>query len=172
MNYFEFYNLPVSFKINNAELKKKYFEFSKLYHPDFFTNAKSTEIENALEKSTLNTNAFKVLSSLNSRMKYILELKEIIHADEKYKLPNDFLLEMMDLNEAIDELQFEQDAKKKEVVISEIKAFENQLQQSVQHLIDKENVDEFSPIDFEKIKEYYFKKKYLNRLEEQITKVE
>ncbi|MEN9522096.1 MAG: co-chaperone Hsc20 [Bacteroidota bacterium] len=172
MNYFEFYNLPVSFKINNAELKKKYFEFSKLYHPDFFTNAKSTEIENALEKSTLNTNAFKVLSSLNSRMKYILELKEIIHADEKFKLPNDFLLEMMDLNEAIDELQFEQDAKKKEVVISEIKAFENQLQQSVQHLIDKENVDEFSPIDFEKIKEYYFKKKYLNRLEEQITKVE
>lgn len=171
MNYFEFYNIPVSFKINQAELKKKYFELSKLYHPDFHTTGTASEIEEVLEKSTLNTNAYKVLTSFESRMKYILQVKNIIDAEEKYSLPNSFLMEMMDLNEAIDELQFDASPVKKEKIVSEIKEFENQLIQSVQHLIEAENVENFTNSDFEKIKEYYFKKKYLKRLEEQLMKL-
>ena len=171
MNYFEFYSIPVSFKINQAELKKKYFELSKLYHPDFHTTGTASEIEEVLEKSTLNTNAYKVLTSFESRMKYILQVKNIIDAEEKYNLPNSFLMEMMDLNEAIDELQFDASPVKKEKIVSEIKEFENQLIQSVEHLIEAENVENFTNSDFEKIKEYYFKKKYLKRLEEQLMKL-
>jgi len=171
MNYFEFYNIPISFKVNAAELKKKYFELSKLYHPDFHTTGTSSEIEEVLEKSTLNTNAYKVLTSFESRMKYILQLKGIIDSEEKYNLPNSFLMEMMDLNEAIDELQFDSNVLKKEKIVSEIKEFENQLIQSVQILIEAENIENFTSTDFEKLKEYYFKKKYLKRLEEQLMKL-
>ncbi|MFM2224306.1 MAG: hypothetical protein RJA07_508 [Bacteroidota bacterium] len=168
MNYFEFYNIPVSFNINAVELKKIFFQFSKKYHPDFFTNAAESDMNEALELSTLNTNAFKTLSNFDLRMKYILQLKNNIEANEKYTLPNDFLMEMMELNEAIDELQFETNSIKKEKIITEIKLFENQLQQSVQQLIEAENINNFTATDFEKVKEYYFKKKYLNRLEEQM----
>ena len=78
---------------------------------------------------------------------------------------------MMDLNEAIDELQFDSSVLKKEKIVSEIKEFENQLIQSVQLLIEAENVENFTITDFEKIKEYYFKKKYLKRLEQQLMKL-
>ena len=103
MNYFEWFDLPVSFATDTTALKKKYFELSKKYHPDFFSNATVVEKERVLELSTFNTNAFNVLSNFDKRLKYVLQLKNIITDEEKFNLPPDFLVEMMELNEQISE---------------------------------------------------------------------
>lgn len=169
MNYFEFYNIPISFKINNAELKKIYFQFSRKYHPDFFVNASEDERNEALELSTLNTNAFKVLSDFDARMKYVFQLLKIIDAEEKFKLPTDFLMEMMELNEAIDELQFQPDSSKKEKLISEIKSFENNLYQSVEQWFEADDLNNLNADAEKKLLDFYFKRKYLKRLEQQLN---
>ncbi len=38
MNYFELFEIPVSFQVDKASLSKKYFELQKKYHPDFQQN--------------------------------------------------------------------------------------------------------------------------------------
>jgi molecular chaperone HscB len=39
MNYFELYEIPVSLKPDQQLLRKKFYELSRKYHPDFYGNA-------------------------------------------------------------------------------------------------------------------------------------
>ena len=168
MNYFEFYGIPVSFTIDEELLKRKYLEFSRKYHPDYFINeseAKQTEI---LELSTLNTKAFQALSDFDKRMKYILELKNLIFEGERYELPPDFLMEMMDINEGLMELKMEPDQKKISDFELQISNLQNQLFEKVTSVIENYNDSTAIDEDLKKIKDYYYKKKYLLRIRQSL----
>jgi molecular chaperone HscB len=53
MNYFELFDLPMSFEIDVDLLNKKYIALQKQFHPDYFTQADETEQQDVLEKSSL-----------------------------------------------------------------------------------------------------------------------
>ena len=53
MNYFELFDLPMSFEIDVNLLNKKYIVLQKQFHPDYFTQADETEQQDVLEKSSL-----------------------------------------------------------------------------------------------------------------------
>ncbi len=38
MNYFELYEIPVSFLADETLIKQRYYLYSKIYLPDFFIN--------------------------------------------------------------------------------------------------------------------------------------
>ncbi|MCX6298040.1 MAG: hypothetical protein NTY72_02940 [Bacteroidetes bacterium] len=38
MNYFELYQIPVSFQPDLLAVKKRFYQLSREYHPDFFSN--------------------------------------------------------------------------------------------------------------------------------------
>jgi len=97
-NFFSFFGLPVSLSIDLPSLRKVFLENSRRFHPDFHTLSSDEEQEKALEMSSLNNEAFKVLSDTDARIRYVLELKGLLGADSKEeKLPQDFLMEMMDI---------------------------------------------------------------------------
>jgi molecular chaperone HscB len=73
---------------------------SKVYHPDFYSdNIEDQAI--AIASSSFNNNAFKTLSNPISRAQYIVDLQADLN-EQTVQLPNDFLMEMMDLNEALE----------------------------------------------------------------------
>ena len=43
MNYFELFEMEETFVPEPAELKKKFYELSRKYHPDFYTQANRNE---------------------------------------------------------------------------------------------------------------------------------
>ena len=104
MNYFDFYNIAESFEVDEALLKKKFYQLSKEYHPDFYANESEAKQQEILELSTLNNNAFKSLSDPNKRLEYILKNHNLLVEGAKPQLPSDFLMEMMDLNERLMEV--------------------------------------------------------------------
>jgi molecular chaperone HscB len=69
MNYFEFYELPVTFIGDDGEVKKKFLENSRKYHPDFYVNESKEQQDDMLGLSTLNTKAFQTLTDFDKRMK-------------------------------------------------------------------------------------------------------
>ena len=156
MNYFELFEIPVSLKVDKSQLAKKYFELQKRYHPDFFTQADEEGQAAALEKSSSINKALKLLQNQDETIKYVLELKGLLAADEKYQLPPDFLMEMMDLNENLsaDSATF----------INDIEAG---LYDEVKDIIEHYN-DNTSPEALQKVKAYYFKKKYVQRILERL----
>ena len=157
MNYFELFGLPITIKVDKTTLAQKYFELQKKYHPDFFTQASEDEQADALEKSSTLNKALKTLKKEDETLKYILQEKGILQEDEKYQLPQDFLMEVMDLNEDLGEHSKQQ-----------IEAFENTIYADVKPLIEQYNNETVTPQQLAHLKEYYFKKKYLQRILERI----
>ena len=101
MNYFELFEIPVSLKVEAGGLAKKYFELQKKFHPDYYSK-ESTEVQAAiLEKVAQINKAFKTFKNPDEIIKYVLMEKELLEEEEKYQLPPDFLMEMMDLNEQL-----------------------------------------------------------------------
>jgi molecular chaperone HscB len=168
MNYFEFYGIPISFLVDEELLKKKYIEFSRKYHPDYFINESERKQSEILELSTLNTKAFQALSDFDKRMKYILELKNLIFEGERYELPPTFLMEMMDINEGLIELKMEPDQKKIADFELTISNLQTDLFNEVKSVIDNYNDSTATSEDLKKIKDYYYKKKYLLRIRQSL----
>lgn len=169
MDFFEFYELPVSFKINDAGLKKTFLTNSKKYHPDFFTLKSTAEQEEALRLSTLNNEAYKTLKDFDLRMRYVLEKAGEITTDSKEVLPQDFLMEMMDVNEAIMEMQMDFNSEESKKIEQDLSGFEKTLRESIEDdLMQYEGQSDF---DLSRIKNFYFKKKYLKRLRDHLDQI-
>ena len=170
MTYFDFYNLPVSFKIDAAALKKTFYANSKRFHPDFFTLESDEKQAETLELSTRNTEAYKTLSDFDRRMKYVLELKGVLAAEGENKLPQDFLMDMMDINEALMEPEFEPDADAVSELKTKVQSIESQLFAKIKPIIDQADANDTPQYDLEKVKNFYLKKRYLLRIFENLSK--
>lgn len=170
MNYFEFFDIPIAFKIDEAELKKRFYENSKKYHPDFYTlesEEKQTEI---LELSTLNNEAYQTLADFDRRLKYILELKNALAEEGKNEVPQDFLMEMMDINEVLMELEFDFDKAKYAEALEQVKAQESSIYEEVADLIKNYDDEKTTDAELSAIKDFYLKKRYLLRIRENLSK--
>ncbi|MBL7703570.1 MAG: Fe-S protein assembly co-chaperone HscB [Ferruginibacter sp.] len=153
MNYFELFELPISLQTDKTILNQKYFELQKKYHPDFFTKGTEHEQQQAIEISAQLNKALKVLKDQDQTIRYVLQLKGLLEEEEKYQLPPEFLMEMMELNEELSDNSAQQ-----------IEELEKQLYNEVAPVIENYNDTSASKDDLLKLKDYYFKKKYLQRI--------
>jgi molecular chaperone HscB len=172
MNYFELYELPISFNPDQDAIKRMFYALSKKYHPDFYINESSEKQDEVLELSTLNNKAFQVLKDPQKRLHYILSLKGQLVEGENYTLPQDFLMEMMDVNETLMELQFDKDEEKLKAVRNEVAQIEKTLLDELQALtisFDTHNGSD-GEILLKSIKDLYYRNKYLVRIKESLSK--
>jgi molecular chaperone HscB len=173
MNYFEFYDLEIAFELDEAALRRQYLQLSKKYHPDFHSLASEEEQAEVLEKSTLNNQAYNTLKDFESRMQYILNLYGLLdEAKNKNALPQSFLMEMMDVNEALMELEFDFDAEQLQKLERNIQEIKNELYQTVEPQLKNFNPKTAEAEKMTPILEYYLKTKYINRLEGNLQKME
>lgn len=161
MNYFELYELPVSLRPDKNAVKQKFYELSRKYHPDFFSNAHPDEQAEALERSSGVNKAFKIFNNNDETIKYVLQLKGLLQEEEKYQLPPDFLMEMMDINEQAAEADSADEKQKLQTTLAGI---QNEIYGPVKKDIEDYQEGVTSQEALLRVKEYYFKKKYLNRI--------
>jgi len=172
MNYFEFYDLPVSFHVDDDALRQQYYRKSRQYHPDFHTLSTVQHQEEMQALSTLNNEAYKTLADPDRRMRYILELYGLLggEADAATQLPQAFLLEMMELNESLMELEFEFDPARHEQAVLELQNTENQLYTAIEPILYGYPESANPDADLRLVKEYYLKNRYLLRIRENLSK--
>jgi molecular chaperone HscB len=170
VNYFELYQLPVSFHPDIAAVKSKYYELSRSFHPDRFAQATEHEKAEALRIAALNNDAYKILSNPDATMAYLLKLNELVEEEEKYNLPPDFLMEMLELNEAVSEYELEPDNEdmKKEATTMIAEQFSN-WEYDVSPLLKRFDEGEQTKELLQQIKDYYFRRKYLLRIQQRIN---
>jgi molecular chaperone HscB len=165
MNYFEFYNIPESFRPDTAEVKKQFYALSKQYHPDFHANTNDENQQEVLELSTLNNKAYQTLSDPNKLLEYILRLHDLVNDGAKPQLPADFLMEMMDINERL--MEVENPAQLAEVT-AEVLEIEGDIDEILNSLTaDYEQLDDTAKESrLNEIANIYFRQKYLLRIKE------
>jgi molecular chaperone HscB len=157
MNYFELFGLPQAPFVDKSLLSKKYFELQKENHPDFYTQGTETQQDDSLEKSASINKAYYIFQNTEHTIEYFLQTVGLIKTGEKYNLPPDFLLEMMEINEAISEDD-------QADVVKQINEYEKALEEEIKPIITGYDSIKTDTGDLLKLKEYYYKKKYLKRI--------
>ena len=165
MNYFEFYELPVSFHVDQKQVKRKFYELSKKYHPDFFVNHTTEKQAEILELATLNNKAYQVLSNPGKLVKYVLELEGMLEEGEKYQLPQAFLMDMM-------ELEFDEGGYVPAEVHEQVRGIEQELQQELERFTNEfDRVDKMQRAEcLKEIKDIWYRQKYLLRIRDSLNR--
>ena len=168
INYFDFYGIPESFHPDVAALKKKFYEFSKEYHPDFYATDTDEKQQEILELSTINNKAWQTLSDPAKRLEYILRQHELLVDGAKPALPGDFLMEMMDINERLMEID---DADQWAEINNEVMSVDDDINQKLHSLTkDYQTLDDAAKENrLNEILDIYYRQKYLLRIKESLN---
>lgn len=173
MNYFDFYDLPIAFELDEGALRKLFLKKSKQYHPDFYTLESDEKQEEILALSTLNNEAYKVLLNRDKRIKYVLEQKGLLGDTANNKMSPAFLMEMMDINEKVMDLQFDFDAVAYQKIVDEVNQEEETLEKQIAPLLANYEAGSATENDnLKQILDFYLQKRYLRRLKQNLEKLE
>lgn len=164
MNYFELFEMPVSLQPDEKWVKKKFYELSRKYHPDFYMNASESEQQQALELSSAVNKAYKTFQNKDATIQYVLKEKGLLTEEEKYELPPAFLMEMLELNEQLMDAKLEGDEVLMTAIHQQIKNGETEIYEPVKNIIEHYQEGVTSKEELLQVKEYYYKKKYLTRI--------
>lgn len=105
-NHFELFDLPVSYDINLTSLSERYRDLQRAVHPDRFASASDRERRLSVQKAAQINEAYQVLKSPLSRLRYMLELLGVAFDDDRdTTLDPMFLMEQMELREALSEIR-------------------------------------------------------------------
>lgn len=166
MNYFEIFGIPVQLKIDQKDLPKKYFELSRRFHPDFFANATEAEQEKALDITANLNKAFKTFQQPDETIKYVLTLKNLLEEEEKYQLPPEFLMEVLEFNEQL--MDAGDDPALRARLETKINNLQTEIYEPVKEIVEDYQEGITTEKELLQVKEYYYKKKYLQRIQQQL----
>ena len=169
-DFFSFYELEPAFILDEQLLRRKFLELSRRYHPDFYGAESDEKQAEALELSSKNNEAYKILSDFDRRLAYVLNLHGLLDEHKnKNALPQTFLFEMMELNEALSDLEFSFTKSTFDKLEIEIKKVKDKLDTDVEpDLLAYAKANDKVEI-LERLLVFYLKKKYLNRLVERLS---
>lgn len=104
-NYFELFQLPVSFEIDKENLATAYRTLQKTFHPDRFTQASATEKRLSLQYSAFINEAFQTLKNPLKRAIYLLQMANVsMDSEQNTVMDTEFLQEQLELREKVEEL--------------------------------------------------------------------
>jgi molecular chaperone HscB len=105
-NFFELFDLPVSFTVDVTQLGTRYRQLQRELHPDRYATASTHEQRLAVQYSALINQAYATLRKALPRALYLLELagmsKESISGQQ---IDGGFLIAQMDLREKLESLE-------------------------------------------------------------------
>ena len=170
-DYFAFYDLPETFRPDEAALKRHYYARSREYHPDFHATAPPDEQREILRLATLNTNAYRTLADPDARMAYILRRQGLLE-EGKQEMPADFLMEVMELNEQLMELEFDADPAVVAQVTQEVNALSDTLEGGIEPVLAgyAQLPADARLAALAQVRTYYLKRRYLLRIRESLAK--
>lgn len=170
MNYFDLFELPISFKPDLSALKKKYYKLSFKHHPDHQLSDNNSDLDKILDMSSLLNKAYNTLLDENKCFEYILRIHDVLPEEGKAQIPQEFLMDMMDLNEQIMELEVDHDKEKILFLTLEADKYEAELYKSIEPLINDYSFSSISQESLQKLVDFYLKKKYLLRIKQNLLR--
>ncbi|KAK7079632.1 hypothetical protein SK128_027443 [Halocaridina rubra] len=109
LNYYEVLGITKSFRVETIELTKIFRSLQARFHPDKFTQKTEKEQQYALEHSSEINKAYRCLLLPVERAQYLLELAGKPLFEGQIDMDPEFLMEIMELNEELEEATDKED---------------------------------------------------------------
>ena len=155
MDFFRLFGISPTLAPDPVAVKKRYLELSRLHHPDRAAGASAEAQLEALQTTAQINEGYRTLSDTDRTLAYVLKSHGILEDEEKYTLPPDFLMEMMELNEAVDEGADP---------VNAVEPYLGEWQQNFAPLAARYGAGEQNEELLRALKDAYFRKKYLLRI--------
>ena len=169
LNSFEIFDLPLTYYVDQAEVKRKFYALSRAFHPDFHTTGSEADQIEALEQSTAVNSAYVILSDENKRLAHILEILGVLPEEGSAKVPTEFLMEMMEVNERIMEWQMNPDQDQLQHFYNEVEKLNLDILDEVQPIL--KTINEHTNADESRVVvDYYLKHRYLLCIKKNLDK--
>ncbi|CAL9708125.1 unnamed protein product [Knipowitschia caucasica] len=111
ISYFNILECDCTFTLDTHRLQKKYLQLQRLLHPDNFSQKSEIEQGYSESQSALVNKAYETLLKPLSRGLYMLELQGLnIGEGTDSAVNSELLMELMEINEALDAVQTPQEA--------------------------------------------------------------
>ncbi len=167
-NFFQLFDLPMAFDVDKKALTSKYYALSRDWHPDKFTLDTAEKQQDAMAKTSQINQGYKILKDDQLRIRHILDCLNAAPVEGQDKMPQEFLMEMMDINEAI--MDYKMDPSESVKISIELQIDQYKSEWWAAFLSATTDFD-FNKPDSKKIsaiKEFYLKSKYLRRLKQNV----
>lgn len=111
INYFELFEIPVSYDVDLDQVQHRYRDLQKAVHPDKYANASSQERRISMQQTSLINQAMHTLKHPVERAMYLLQLKGVdFTMDNETTMDAAFLMEQMEMREKLEALREQHDA--------------------------------------------------------------
>ncbi len=105
-DYFRFFGMEPRLRIDRSQLQSRFYDLSRLLHPDRYTRRASTEQQYSLEATAILNDAYRVLRDPVSRAEYVLRHSGFESSQPRSKnVDPELLEEVFELNTALEELK-------------------------------------------------------------------
>jgi molecular chaperone HscB len=133
-NDFALFNLPLCFAQNRAAIDARWKELQREAHPDKFSAQGTAAQRIAMQWSVRINEAYQRLKAPLQRAAYLCELHQApVNAENNTAMPAAFLMQQIELHEALEEATTEEDLDKLSLQINEI---EHKQLSEIEHLLD------------------------------------
>lgn len=166
-DYFELYEMKPTLNPDATALRSKFYALSRRYHPD--RAGGDDQLESLTMASQVNE-GYRVLGNPDALLGYVLRQAGVVAENEQYRLPPDFLMDMIELNEAVGNAAMAPDmaADAQRELQSALDGWES----GFIPLREQFNEGDSKPELLAKLKDFYYRKKYLERVVENLGKAE
>ncbi|XP_017753067.1 PREDICTED: iron-sulfur cluster co-chaperone protein HscB, mitochondrial [Eufriesea mexicana] len=138
LTYFDIIGIAKSYDINISEIQKKYKELQKVLHPDKFSTKSEKEKQLSETLSTLVNEAYSTLLHPLKRGLYMLKLNDIMISEGTNNVDKEFLFEIMEKNEEVEDAANNEEKIKK--LIQENESILNGLTMEITDAFKQENI--------------------------------
>ena len=136
-NHFELFDLAPGYALDSAALEAAYRGIQARVHPDRFAHAGDAERRASMQWTTRINEAYRTLKSPVQRAKYLLELNGVDVAFEtNTSMPPDFLVQQMELREALERAGGAKDAAALDALRGELRAERLAMERALAEAID------------------------------------
>jgi len=150
MRFYEAFGLEPALSIDVDDLKKRFYERSRQWHPDRFGRASAEEQQKALDMTSTLNDAFRTLRDPASRGEYFFKESGV---ELSKQLPSGILEEFFELNMVLEELRCGDESVRPQLVDAKNK-HSGLLAKAEKQLVDFfELYDSFTPSEREMIVE-------------------
>jgi len=160
-NYFEIFDLPISFEIDKELLAQRYRDLQRAVHPDKYADAPARERRLAMQQATQINEAFQTLKNPITRGHYLLQLHGTDLHEHETITDSEFLMAQMELREQLAELKS----------LTDLNQFMTYLETSMQQLTDT-LTQHFAQKNFQTVRELLRQFQFFKRLYEEALSLE
>ena len=143
-NFFELFELPVSYEVDLNQVQKKYMDLQKQVHPDRFANASDQEKRLSMQQTSWINEAQATLKDPVLRATYLLKLKGTdINLENETTMDAAFLMQQLEMRERLEHIKKEDDPLATlDVMAKELKTSSNEMKKSFSASYQADKIDE------------------------------